>query len=61
MDLQLAGKVAIITGASRGIGRAIAQTLATEGMRVVLVARSRERLDQVAAACATAARSTPPC
>jgi 3-oxoacyl-[acyl-carrier protein] reductase len=53
MDLQLAGKVAIVTGASRGIGCSIAQALASEGMRVVLVARSREKLDQVAASCGT--------
>lgn len=53
MNLQLDGKVAIVTGASRGIGRAIAQTLATEGMRVVLVARSRDQLEHVAASCAT--------
>src|SRR4051794_16956310 len=53
MDLQLAGKVAVVTGASRGIGRAIAHTLASEGLRLALVARSRDLLDQVAAACAT--------
>ena len=41
MDLQLGNKVAIVTGASKGIGRAIAQTLAQEGMRLAVVARSR--------------------
>ena len=53
MKLQLNGKVAIVTGASRGIGRATAQTLTTEGMRVVLVARSRDQLEDVAASCET--------
>jgi NAD(P)-dependent dehydrogenase (short-subunit alcohol dehydrogenase family) len=48
MDLQLTGKVAIVTGASKGIGRAIAQLLASEGMRVVLVARSRDQLVELA-------------
>jgi 3-oxoacyl-[acyl-carrier protein] reductase len=49
MNLQLSGKVGVITGASRGIGRAIAQTLAEEGMHLVLVARSKSQLDELAA------------
>lgn len=48
MDLQLSGKVAVVTGASRGIGKAIAQTLSAEGMRVVLVARSHSALATIA-------------
>ena len=50
MDLGLAGKVAIVGGASQGIGLAIARVLAGEGARVALVARRRERLEQAAAA-----------
>ena len=49
MDLQLHNKVAIVTGASKGIGRAIAQTLAQEGMRLVVAARSRAQLEELAA------------
>lgn len=49
MDLNLTGKVAVITGASRGIGRAIAGLLSAEGMRLVLAARSGDQLDQLAA------------
>jgi 3-oxoacyl-[acyl-carrier protein] reductase len=49
MDSQLTNKVAIVTGASRGIGRAIAQELAKEQMRLVLVARSGDLLNEVAA------------
>jgi NAD(P)-dependent dehydrogenase (short-subunit alcohol dehydrogenase family) len=48
MDLLLPDQVAIVTGASRGIGKAIAETLSSEGMKVVLVARSRDDLDVVA-------------
>ena len=53
MDLQLSGKVAIVTGASRGIGRAIAETLAAEGMKLTLVARSRDQLESLAATIKT--------
>jgi len=48
MDLQLTGKVAIVTGASRGIGRAIAKALAAEGMKLSLAARSKDQLEELA-------------
>jgi 3-oxoacyl-[acyl-carrier protein] reductase len=44
MDLRLAGKVALITGASRGIGLAVARGFAREGCRLVLAARAAEPL-----------------
>jgi 3-oxoacyl-[acyl-carrier protein] reductase len=48
MDLLLSNKVAIVTGASRGIGKAIAETLSAEGVKVVLIARSQTELKTVA-------------
>jgi len=44
MDLQLSGKNAIVTGASKGIGRSIALALATEGANVAICARGEEAL-----------------
>jgi len=46
---KLDGKTAVITGASRGLGKAMSLALAAEGARIALVARDRERLDAVAA------------
>lgn len=48
MDLGLKGKVAMVSGASRGIGRAMALGLAREGCRLSLCARGKEQLDQAA-------------
>ncbi|HEY7576020.1 MAG TPA: short-chain dehydrogenase/reductase [Acetobacteraceae bacterium] len=47
MDLNLNGKTALITGASKGIGRACAEALAEEGANVILVSRTQSDLDAV--------------
>jgi 3-oxoacyl-[acyl-carrier protein] reductase len=48
MDLELTGKVAIVGGASKGLGRACAQALAEEGAAVTLCSRSKPDLDKTA-------------
>jgi NAD(P)-dependent dehydrogenase (short-subunit alcohol dehydrogenase family) len=52
MDLNLSGKVALVTGASRGIGASIAIELAREGVQVCLAARDKAKLDEVAGSIA---------
>jgi 3-oxoacyl-[acyl-carrier protein] reductase len=54
MDLGLEGRVCAVTGASRGIGLAVAERLCREGARVVLVARSAEALEDAVSQCARA-------
>jgi 3-oxoacyl-[acyl-carrier protein] reductase len=59
MDLQLRDKTAVVTGASIGIGRAIAKALAAEGVRVAAVARRVELMEAMADEVATAGHPRP--
>ena len=59
MDLQLEDKCALVTGASQGIGRAIAKGLANEGVRTCIVARRKNLLDELAAEIVAAGGAKP--
>jgi NAD(P)-dependent dehydrogenase (short-subunit alcohol dehydrogenase family) len=50
MDLGLADATAVVTGGSKGMGRAVAEVLAADGARVTVMARGREALDETVAA-----------
>jgi 3-oxoacyl-[acyl-carrier protein] reductase len=61
MNLGLAGRVAVVTGASKGIGKAVARSFADEGVHVVLLARGPDALNSAAEeiGCATGVRVLP--
>lgn len=48
MDLQLEGKCALVTGSSRGLGEAMARSLAAEGVKVIVHGRNKEAAEEVA-------------
>jgi 3-oxoacyl-[acyl-carrier protein] reductase len=59
MDLQLKGRTAVVTGASMGIGRAIARGLAAEGVRLAVVARRQALLEELAGEIKAAGGTAP--
>ncbi len=61
MDLELKGKTALVTGASKGIGRAVALALAREGVSVAMCSRKANDLEQAAAAIKRATGGEPFC
>jgi 3-oxoacyl-[acyl-carrier protein] reductase len=61
VDLQLQGKTALVTGASMGIGRAIARVLAAEGVRCVIAARRTQLLEELAREIAAVGNPAPVC
>ena len=59
MDLGIAGKTGLVTGASTGIGRGIALALAAEGVRLAIAARRRNLLEEVAGEIAAGGGAQP--
>ena len=59
MDLQLQGRTALVTGASAGIGRAIARGLAAEGARIAITGRRRDALEALAGEIVAAGGAPP--
>jgi len=59
MDLQLAGRTALVTGASSGIGRGVALALAAEGVRVAIQGRRKQKLEEVSEEIMSAGGETP--
>ncbi|AMK23583.1 MULTISPECIES: SDR family NAD(P)-dependent oxidoreductase [unclassified Sphingobium] len=59
MDLKLAGKTALVTGSTAGIGFAIAKRLAEEGVEVVITGRNQTKLDEAAAQIGQAGKVRP--
>jgi 3-oxoacyl-[acyl-carrier protein] reductase len=58
--MNLSGRVAVVTGASQGIGRASALALAKQGAKLALIARNQQKLEDVAAEIASFARAETP-
>ena len=58
--MKLAGRVALVTGASQGIGHACALALAREGATIAAAARNQQKLDELVAAIAAAGGKPPP-
>lgn len=61
MDLGLAGSTAVVTGGSKGMGLAVAETLAAEGAKVAVMARGRHALDAAVALLREAQPAPPLC